>query len=128
MNIDYFSLDGLIFEKDEVQLHSVYDGDTITLIMPIHNTKYKWRCRLLGVNTPEIRGGSIETKESGYKSRDIVKELLENNLEYMKVYCHKFDKYGRVLIKLEINNTKYGHINDLSQWLVDNGYGVEYNL
>ena len=65
---------------------------------------------------------------NGFDSRDIVKELLLDNLEYLQVKCSKFDKYGRVLIKLKIKNKIHGEIEDVSEWLIKNGYGIEYLL
>jgi endonuclease YncB( thermonuclease family) len=126
--IDYFSLNGLVYRDADVTVNKVYDGDSITLILPFAGKMYKWRCRLLGIDTPEIRGGTTATKEKGYAARDVLRDILmdTDNLTSIVVSCHEFDKYGRVLIRLSVNHKKYGAIGDVSTWLVENGYGEAY--
>ena len=45
------------FENQKIvaKVVSVYDGDTIKVVFPLHETLYKWNCRLTGVDTPELR-------------------------------------------------------------------------
>ena len=34
---------------------SVYDGDSVKALLPLNGTLYKWSCRLLDIDTPELR-------------------------------------------------------------------------
>jgi micrococcal nuclease len=72
----------------------VIDGDTLVvsldlqvldLKMTIHDVTF----RLLGINTPEIKG---EEKEEGLKVKKYVEDLLEG--EEVEVLVYGFDKYG----------------------------------
>lgn len=112
---DYFSLNGL---KCKGYVFSVYDGDTITLIMKLNGICYKWNCRLLGIDTAELRTKNEEEKEFGYKVKEILKEKILHKI--INVECFEFDKYGRILVKIYQENEC---IND---WLVKNNYAKEY--
>ena len=119
--IEKWSLNGL--KTSEAQLHSVYDGDTLRLILPVCCKKYIFSCRLNGLDTPEIRSKNVEEKSLAYKVRDYVRELLKDTP--FRVECLKFDKYGRVLCNVFIN------INDvdvsLAQHLIDKKYAYAYD-
>ena len=100
----------------------VYDGDTCKMIVHIDNKFVKFNCRLLGIDTPEIKPQkSKENREDEIikakfcrnrlislccnNSKENItdsnhKEMLENNNHLVKVKCYDFDKYGRVLIEL----------------------------
>ena len=47
----------------ETKVISVYDGDTIKVVFPLNDIFYKWNCRLMGVDTPEIRTRNTKEKE-----------------------------------------------------------------
>ena len=59
---------------------SVYDGDTIKVVFPIMGSGsmklYKWNCRLIGVDTPELKTKNKLEKELGYKVRDKLREKI----------------------------------------------------
>ena len=50
----------------EAKVISVYDGDTIKALFPLNGVMYKWNCRLVGIDTPEIRTRNLKEKEFGY--------------------------------------------------------------
>ena len=93
--IKKFSFDGKTFFA---RVASVYDGDTITILFYYRNELMKYSCRLYGIDTPELRGGNKRSKHKARKSRDFLKQLILNKI--IKVECLKFDKYGRILIKI----------------------------
>ena len=73
-----------------------YDGDTITFLVDLGFGSYrKIRVRLLGVDTPEMRGGSVESKEKAKLSKIFVEEALSNANEIViKTELDKsFDRY-----------------------------------
>ena len=69
---------------------SVYDGDTMTVTLELGFSVQlaKIKLRLLGVNTPELRGGTEETKKAGYAARDYVRKLCLNE----SIYVHSVKK------------------------------------
>lgn len=115
-NIEYFSLNGV---RCEAYVYNVYDGDTITLIIKLHDTNYKWKCRLIGLDTAELRTKNEKEKEFGYKVRDILREKILHKI--IDVECFEFDKYGRTLVKIYNNNIC------LNDWLIENNYAKKYD-
>jgi micrococcal nuclease len=75
---------------------SVYDGDTIRVDIDLgFGIKFdNQSIRLLGINTPEVRG---DEREAGLIVRDFVREqILEKNI-ILKTYRDSKGKYGRWL-------------------------------
>jgi len=75
---------------------SVYDGDTITLMIDQGMKHFaRVKVRLLGINTPEIKTRDLEEKKRGIEAR----EYLKNRLDGKKVIIHtaKKGKFGRWL-------------------------------
>ena len=61
---------------------SVYDGDTLTANVDLglkvwHNGA---KLRLLGVDTPEMRGGTKEEKIRAIAARDFVREMCQDKM------------------------------------------------
>ncbi len=88
---------------------SVYDADTITLDIDLgcwtHIVKEK--CRLLGINAPEMRG--LE-KPEGTKSRDwLRKKILGKDITIITTK-DKTGKYGRLLVTVYFDGE---NINEL---------------
>lgn len=94
---------------------SVYDGDTITVDLDLgFNTHRRGiKIRLLGINTPEIRGGTEATKAEGRRSRDwLEKKILDKEI-VLKTYKDKKGKYGRWLGKIFLpGETDKASLND----------------
>lgn len=94
----------------------VYDGDTVTIIFEFENKYYKTKCRLYGIDTPELR--NKETKESAILARDCVRNIILNKV--VQINFKKEDKYGRILGDIYYNDL---HIN---KYLVQEGHAKEY--
>ena len=95
----------------------VIDGDTIEgtyqeQILDV-NVTFKVHFRLYGIDAPEVRG---EGKETGFKSRDWLKEKIEGQRVKLKLYGK--DKYGRWLADIFF---KGEHIN---KSIVEAGHAV----
>ena len=114
--VELFSLEG---QEHLAKVVDVYDGDTIKCVFPIHNTLYRWNCRLSGVDTPEIRTRCSIEKKHGYKVRDYLRDKILNKMVY--VQCNDFDKYGRLLVNILYDDCI---IND---WLIQNDYAFQYD-
>ena len=78
----------------------VYDGDTIKAVFPIPGLPkdYRWDCRILGIDTPELRRSSDHEKKWGLRARDRLRELILGKEVILDL--GEFDKYGRVLTKV----------------------------
>ena len=113
-----FSLEG---QELKAKVVSVYDGDTVKCVFPLHDKLYKWNCRLSGVDTPELRTRNKNEKKFGFEVRDYLREKILNKL--VKIECGEFDKYGRLLIKIKCEDEDCS-VND---WLINNEYAFSYN-
>jgi len=97
----------------------VYDGDSCTILIDLgFNLTLKEKCRLYGIDTPELRSNNLQEKELAKKARDYLKELVLNKT--VTIETHKEGKYGRYLVNLYIGNIL---INDM---LVAEGYAKPY--
>jgi endonuclease YncB( thermonuclease family) len=110
-----FSIDGLITYAKCVK---VYDGDTCHCVFFFHDVAIKFSVRLLGIDTPELKTGSH--REEAKIARDALVELILNKI--VKLHCHGWDKYGRLLGDIE---TMDG-IN-VSAYMLERGYAVRYD-
>ncbi len=110
-----FSLNGY---KTEAKVVKVYDGDTVHVVFSYFNTYYKWIGRIAHVDTPELKTKNEEEKKKGYEVRDKLRELILGKI--VQLHCHEFDKYGRLLIDIEIEGIK------VDEWLISNGYAKKY--
>lgn len=97
----------------------VYDGDTFHIVMSLHNVPYRWNCRLTGVDTPELRSKDPREVQLAKQARDWAREKLTDSL--VEVDCYGFDKYGRVLVALSIEN------ETVASMLISAGLGRLYD-
>lgn len=105
----------------------VYDGDTIKVAMYLDDNNlllYKYTCRLLGIDSPEIRNKNLELKKFALLSKEILIKLIENKI--VKLECHDFDKYGRVLVQIYIKTVE-GELLDINQYMLEYGYCYAYD-
>ena len=80
----------------KAEVISVYDGDTVTLMIDQGMKHFaRVKVRLIGINTPEIRTKDLDEKKRGYEA----KEYLKSRIEGTTVIIHtvKKGKFGRWL-------------------------------
>lgn len=95
--------------KTWARLCSVYDADTIKLILPLDGTKkyYKFSCRIDKLDACEMKSKNEKCKELAHKARDRLIELTgfkEDDPEdvcLLWVECKEMDKYFRVLVDVK---------------------------
>lgn len=100
------------------RLVDMYDADTLTLVVPLFDRYYKFACRVYGIDTPEIRGGSEELKQMAQRAKNRMLQLCGvSSIDLERVYTRKevqellgkemymvwckfgdFDKFGRPLV------------------------------
>ena len=138
-NTPEFSLLGL---STLARVVSVYDGDTISVVIPFTSIKegdeifYKYSIRILGIDTAEIHNTNLILKNIAKKTRKRVLELigcldddLENKLYGVFIECKEYDKYGRLLADVytinEANECKKCFL--ISKILIKENLAYEYS-
>lgn len=142
-DINEFSLAG---QKLQGKIVDIYDGDTCKIVLIYDNKLLKFNCRLLGLDTPEMKPSKnkVDREEeiiNAHKCRNKLIELttsckceinsilkknecstlLLENKKIITVECHEFDKYGRLLVELYVNNENCNNI------LIKEGYAKAYD-
>lgn len=102
------------------QIDKVYDGDTFygwgeTFI---YTTTYM-KIRVMGMDTPEIRGSSDCEKILAYKAKEYLISLLNNSM-YVIIDNIKYDSFGRVLAFVTVSQ---GRVDKL---MIKNGFARPY--
>lgn len=105
----------------KVALASVYDGDTFKVYLAC---RYRLFCkampvRVRGVDCPEMRGGTAETKALARKAKKFTKDFLTGGKILLK-NCGR-DKYFRLLCEVKVNG------QSLAAALLAAGYAVPYD-
>ena len=104
----------------------VYDGDTVRGVFE-NNGKYnKWTIRMYGYDSPEMRPSRKlenrdEIKAKAVEARDYLKSLILDKNIYL--HCLDFDKYGRVLANIYLEELGEKSVND---HMIEKGYGYSY--
>jgi endonuclease YncB( thermonuclease family) len=96
----------------------VYDGDTMTLLMPVDGKMWRFAARMYGIDTCEMRSKEAANRETAIRARHRVVELITgvrlgadagkkeivklfaDRVHVVRVECLDFDKYGRVLVRV----------------------------
>jgi micrococcal nuclease len=79
---------------------SVYDGDTLNLSIDLGmGISYNAKCRLEGLDTPELRSKDASEKQAAITSRGLLLELVDGKNLLVKSMV-KPDKYGRLLVRI----------------------------
>lgn len=116
-------------------VHSIYDGDTITIITRLHSGEpyAKYNLRLSGLDAPEVKP-RLDTpdrelhKQAGIAVRDYLMRYIPVG-SLVQVAFEKEEKYGRLLgtvHKLEYRYIKYIPTQNVNQHLVDLGLVKPY--
>tara|TARA_R110000737_G_scaffold103468_1_gene136720 strand:+ start:703 stop:1029 length:327 start_codon:yes stop_codon:yes gene_type:complete len=102
------------------EVKKVYDGDTITVDFDLGFgiILRKQKIRLLGINTPEVRG---ESRDQGLISRDRLRERILGKTVTIKTSRDKKGKYGRWIGEVFIKD------ENINQWLLNEGLAVVYD-
>jgi len=104
-------------------VHKIYDGDTITksdVDLGFGSWMHNQRFRLYGINTPELRGGTEETRQSGREARDWLRARLNGSDVFVRSYKGKKGKYGRFLAELFVEGV------NINQEMVRLGLATRY--
>jgi len=121
--ISYSDTVPFVFPISEGHVVKVYDGDTITIAskMPYsyESPMYRFSVRLLGIDTPEIKGKSESERAVAKQARDELTTLLMHQTVTLKNV--QTEKYGRILADVYLQEL---HINN---WMIEKRYAVAYD-
>lgn len=125
--IKTFSLKG---QRYLAKVVDVYDGDTITVLLRYRLKTLKFKVRMYGYDSPEMKPrldipNRIQIKESAIKAKKKLSEMI--NQRIVELDCGGFDKYGRLLATVHLRENCCKTSIDVNQWMVVNGYGYRYN-
>ena len=99
----------------------VYDGEILHLGFYMENYgATRFTCRLVGIDTPELRAKSKSEKMLAKISREEVKSVALNKV--VSVTINGLDKYGRLLVRIRTPT-----VDDVSQHLISSGLATAYD-
>lgn len=118
-----FSYDG---KKCRAKVVDIYDGDTGRIVFREGCSMKQYKFRLFGVDTPEMKPPiKMKNRDKEIKKAKKAKEYVANKIlnEVVWVEMMKFDKYGRILIKIY---PSYWNKTSINEELLEKGYGKAY--
>jgi endonuclease YncB( thermonuclease family) len=116
-----FTLNG---KKTFCRLVNIIDGDSLVVILPIFDDYYKYHIRINGIDTCEMKSKNPDNKTLALQARcellniitknnhdsniskDQIKNILNSDTYILYIECKEFDKYGRLLANVYLDNSK----------------------
>ena len=116
-----FSLDGAIVT--DCVIYNIYDGDSFRVYaqFPMLIRPCGFKCRLRGIDTPELRTKDVAEKKLALLAKNYVINAVRD-IGVNEVRCHMFGKYGRLIVDVTLKNGQ-----DLAKSLIDVKLGVAYD-
>ena len=124
--ISYFTFRGQIFYAFPC---NIYDGDTFSIFFLFRGHMMKYRVRMLGYDSPEMKPSlkkenRLQEKELAIQARNRLIFLLGRHPHGMiRIECGDFDKYGRILGKVW-NMVDEKTVNEI---MMEEGHGKPYD-
>ena len=125
LSINPYTVPKLIYQNKVIKARvtNVYDGDTVTVIFLIGDVPVKYKIRLNGIDTPEIRAGKGKLKIeklAGYQAQKYLSLLILDRI--IDLCIHDWDKYGgRILGTIYLNG------ENINTVMIREGYAKLYN-
>lgn len=100
----------------------VIDGDTVDVTIDVgFKTNMFKRIRFLGIDTEELRGGTVESKARAVEAKERVQELVDGaDRCYLQTVMDTEGKYGRLLGYLWVEKDEV--LTNVNQLLVEEGF------
>ena len=104
----------------------VYDGDTCTCLVDLgFKISIKVKCRLIGIDTPEIRTKDLVEKKAGYHTRDWLRERILN--KEVLLHTKEKGKFGRWLGTIwSYEEQEPSFENSYNKQMINEGLAKEY--
>ncbi len=109
-----------IIEIPENDILAISDGDTIKVRLDGR----KERIRVLGVDTPEIKGQCLSEKMLAVKAKEFTTWLVRNQRPLLLEWDGRRDKYKRPLAWVFLGGHDLSH--RLDKLLIKEGFAVRY--
>ncbi len=128
-NTELYSLEGRRFRAKVVD---IYDGDTITVVFKLNRSYVKYKVRMYGYDSPEMKPSKklLNRIDIIANAKYAKKKLSEKILnEIIILECLKWDKYGRLLAIVYLQHSRLFFCNideNINNWMVEEGLGKPY--
>ena len=105
----------------------IYDGDTCQINIYIQNELFRFNVRLDGYNSPELKSNNLIEESYAKISKKVLSELIMDKIVLLK--CSNFDKYGRILGRIYVNNTfnNKNSLLEVNEYMIQNKLGYPYH-
>ena len=110
----------LPLERCSAKVLKVYDGDTITIGFSLYGSLYRTQVRLLGIDTPELKGATEEERAKARAAKDALSELILGKVVLLRNTKTK-DKYGRLLADLMLGEVF------VNSYMLEEGFARPYD-
>ena len=110
-------------QTKQCKVLDIYDGDTITIAIKLDKNIFKWKVRMYGYDSPEMRPlKKIKNREEIKKNALIAKQALIEKIlnKLVEIEILGFDKYGRILGNIYYDN------ENINEYMLTNNYGYAY--
>ena len=141
IDVPFFDLDG---QTHYVKVVDVYDGDTCQIMMKFNGGYYKFKVRALGYDSPEMKPPKdaknrnlikekaidarnylikrlTDIKDANNLTKEEIHNLIKINKKIIKLKCHGWDKYGRLLGEFFVNGV------NINNEMISKNYGYSYD-
>ena len=126
-----------LFSFDNIQcfakIVNIYDGDTFKACITYRGKVIKINCRALGYDSCEMKPRlDIPNREEHIKkareAKEKFRELTTTETGLVFIHCHKFDKYGRVLVSVYLNKQDIQNPDlTINNKMIQTGHGIPYS-
>lgn len=106
------------------------DGDTIQVLIPWGDGKLlKWRCRLFGINTPELKRGNEASKENAKQCKRLLSKKLNEfeGVVLLQFHADK-DSFGRLLTTVycgkDVFDKDVTKLENVNEYMLAHGPGT----
>lgn len=106
-------------EFSEGKIIKCYDGDTVTIATVLNDQVVRFNIRMLGYDCAEIKSKDAQEKQVAKWAKEYITNLIYGRMVRVSKNAG-YDKYGRLLLELEIDGTNVNH-DMLNKW------GVTYD-
>lgn len=118
--IPFFDLKGW---EGPAKVVKVYDGDTVTVVLYVGENPYKFRVRLEGIDTAEIKSKNPMEKKVALETKTVTTDFIGDD-GIIWLTCNGKGKFGRILGKIFQSKDSNLCLND---FLITKGLAYSYN-
>ena len=108
----------IVIDDNRAKVVEVYDGDTCTIVFYSNKELCHAKVRLLGIDTPEIKGKTEQEKAKAVVARDALSALILNQVVILS--NTGIEQWGRILADIWLRDI---HVNN---YMLKEGHAVPY--